>query len=71
MKKSEAIAYLNRWEAVKKIEEEAQSLTLEQRWRQLNSLFGLARELNLFENVSDMGEEAVWQRWVELKLKVE
>lgn len=71
MKKSEVIAYLNRWQSVERIEkEEAQAHTVQKRWLQLNSLFGLALALNLLDSPSDTGEEAIWQRWVELKEKV-
>lgn len=68
MKKSEATAYLNRWQAVQKVEEEeALSRTIQQRWLQLNSLLGLALALNLIDRHGDTGEEAVWQRWTELR----
>jgi hypothetical protein len=68
MKKSDVIAYLNRWDVVQKIErEEMLSRTMQQRWLQLNSLFGLAVELKLFENIGNTDEEAVWQRWAELR----
>ena len=68
MKKSEATAYLNRWQAVQKVEEEEALLrTIQERWLQLNSLLGLALAINLFDGSSDAGEEAVWQRWMELR----
>ena len=68
MKKSDAIAYLNRWEEVENVEKrEAQTTTIQERWIQLNSLFGLALELDLFEKSNDTEEDMVWQRWAALR----
>lgn len=68
MKKSDAIAYLNRWEEVENIEKrEAQTTSIQERWIQLNSLFGLALELDLFEKSNDTEEDMVWQRWAALR----
>ena len=68
MNKSDAKAYTERWQEVERIEkEEAQAASIQDRWKQLNALFGLALELDLFSKQADQKEEVVWQRWTKLR----
>ena len=68
MNKSDAKAYIERWQEVERIEkEEAQAASIQDRWKQLNALFGLALELDLFSKQADQKEELVWQRWATLR----
>lgn len=57
-------AFVNRWKAVEIIEkEEALETTIEQRWRQLNTLYGMGLSLGLFNHRSDQNKDSVWKRW--------
>ncbi len=68
MDKSQAQLFRNRWQAVAQIgQEEARQATLELRWQQLNSIYGLSKGLNL--KSSHAGEMEVYQRWAKLKDK--
>ncbi len=61
-------AFLARWEAVTEIEQqELISMTIEQRWQQLNAIMGIALGLGLHKSGDD--ELEVYQRWVKLKEK--
>ena len=64
MDASDARAYIERWRAVERIERmEAQAATVQERWQQLNALFGLALALGLLARPVANQEESVWQRW--------
>ena len=68
MNKSDAKAYIKRWQEVERIErEEARTASIQERWKKLNALFGLALELDLFSKQRDPQEEVVWQRWAKLR----
>lgn len=59
-------AYRNRWQAVVDIEQQENlHASIEDRWRQLNAVFGLAVGLGLV--VADPGEEEGHRRWAKLK----
>jgi hypothetical protein len=59
--------YRNRWRAVEEIErQEAQTDSIELRWKQLISLVNLARGLNILPT-QDEDETAVIMRWAKLK----
>lgn len=61
-------AYCARWQAVAEIErQELQTASLELRWRQLNSVIGIAVGLGIFTPADD--EIEVFQRWAKLKEK--
>ena len=61
-------AYLRRWDAVAEIErQELITATIEQRWRQLNAIMGMAIGLGLGQ--ADHDELEVFQRWAKLKEK--
>ncbi|MEW6405186.1 MAG: hypothetical protein AB1649_25615 [Chloroflexota bacterium] len=67
MNAAEARAYRERWREVAEIERrEAQSATVQDRWRQLNAVFGMAQSLGLLEKLAADQEETIWQRWVVL-----
>lgn len=62
-------AYRARWQAVAEIElKELRSTSIELRWRQLNSVIGLAIGLGIMK--ADESEGEVYQRWAKLKDKV-
>lgn len=68
MQASDLKDYINRWRAVEEIErEEALAMTTEDRWRQLNAIYGIAQALGLLEKMGDDGEEEVWARWNKLR----
>ena len=59
--------YRDRWKAVEEIEkQELRSASIELRWKQLNALFKLARELGIMP-VQDEDEMVVIERWARLK----
>ncbi|MBL7161099.1 MAG: hypothetical protein ISS57_00725 [Anaerolineales bacterium] len=67
MDASDARAYIERWREVELIERmEAQAASFQDRWRQLNAIFGLAHALGLFLKPVANQEEVVWQRWASL-----
>jgi len=43
---------------------EAQATNIQERWQQLNVIFGLAFALGLFSKPAANQEDIVWQRWV-------
>jgi hypothetical protein len=62
--------YVNRWKAVEALEkEESLAMTIEQRWRKLNAIFGLGISLRLFDQRPDQHKEYVWKRWNLLRNK--
>ena len=68
MNKSDAKAYIERWKEVERIEkEEARTASIQDRWKKLNALFGLALELGLLDKETNQKEEIVWQRWAILR----
>lgn len=68
MDAADARAYRERWREVEKIERlEAQAATIQDRWRQLNAVFGMALGLGLLEKLADDQEESIWRRWAVLK----
>ena len=67
MEVSEVRAYIDRWKAVERVERaDVQSASIEDRWQQLNALFGLAHTLGIVTETAD-DEELVWQRWATLR----
>ncbi len=67
MDSQQAQEFRRRWEAAAAIEVAEQRMaSLELRWRQLNAIWELARELGL-PLTSNGQEEEVWQRWAKLK----
>jgi hypothetical protein len=66
--KDDMIAYRDRWQAVAEIErQELRNASIELRWRQLNSVIGLAIGLGILK--ADNSEEAIYLRWAKLKEK--
>ena len=64
--KNDLLAYRESWNAVAEIEQqELQSSSIEHRWRQLNSVFGLAIGLDILK--ADPSEEGIYLRWAKLK----
>ncbi len=59
--------YVERWKAVEEIErQELRSATMEQRWKQINLIWRLAKGLGLsFE--PDESEMEVFRRWAKIK----
>lgn len=61
--------YRDRWRAVEAFEiEEQRAATLEQRWRKLNGIIGLALGLGL-DLSGDESEFEVYRRWARIKSK--
>ncbi len=59
--------YHNRWKAVEEIErQELRAMSLEEHWRQINSLIQFALGLGLSRGDDD-GEMDVFFRWAKLK----
>ncbi|MCI0556613.1 MAG: hypothetical protein L0287_37200 [Anaerolineae bacterium] len=59
--------YRERWKAVEESErQELRAMSLEEHWRQINSLFGFALELGLTRDGDD-GEMEVFLLWAKLK----
>jgi len=59
--------YKKRWKAVEEIErQELRSASMEDRWRQLNAIWRLAKGLGLSFD-PDPGEAEVRRRWAKLK----
>jgi len=67
VRKSDAIAYQQRWEALREIElQELRSASIEERWLQVNAIYDLARSLGLpLEGNTD--PTPVYARWAKLK----
>jgi hypothetical protein len=59
--------YRERWKAVEEIErQELRAMTLDEHWRQINSLFQFALGVGLTRGDDD-GEKDVFLRWAKLK----
>ena len=57
-----------RWAEVEAVNaQERRSASMELRWHQLNSAYGMAKGLGLLRE--DSSEIGVWERWAELKEK--
>ena len=67
MDTSDARAYINRWQAVEKIErKELQSTSPTENWRQLNAIKQRANRLGITREIDD-GEMQVFLLWAKLK----
>ncbi|MBS1249774.1 MAG: hypothetical protein MAG431_01358 [Chloroflexi bacterium] len=67
MKISEARAYVDRWEAVAEIkQQELQSASIAEKWRQLNSIRRRAARLDITGGDNN-GEIEIFLRWAKLK----
>jgi len=59
--------YRERWKAVEEFErQELRAMTLDEHWRQINSLFQFALGVGLTRGDDD-GEKDVFLRWAKLK----
>jgi hypothetical protein len=68
--KDDVIAYKERWRAVAEIEQEEQrTISIETKWRQLNSIISLAIRMGIFK--PDPSEELVYAQWAKLKEKAD
>lgn len=64
--KQDILAYQERWKIVEAIEkEERRSASLELRWQQLNTAYGMAKALGLLR--PDPSEMEVFERWAKIK----
>jgi hypothetical protein len=69
MDKADAIAYRERWREVERIERlEAQSATIQDRWRQLNAVKRRATRLGITPKGDD-GEMEIFLLWANLRKK--
>ena len=67
MNAQDAKNYIKRWQEVEKIERaEIQSTSIQERWRQLNSLKRRALRLGI-KRENDEGEMEVFFRWARLR----
>ncbi len=67
MNAQDAKAYIKRWQEVEKIERaETQNTSIQERWRQLNSLKRRALRLGI-KRENDEGEMEVFLRWANLR----
>jgi hypothetical protein len=67
MESSDARAYINRWQAIEKIEQkELQSTSLADSWRQLNAIKQRANRLGIMRETDDR-EMQVFMLWAKLK----
>lgn len=67
MNAQDAKAYVKRWQEVERIERaEAKNTSIQERWRQLNSLKSRASRLDI-KRETDEGEMEVFLRWAALK----
>lgn len=61
-------SYIHTWQAVQEVEKsELASATFELRWRQLNSLVGMAIALSIMPQRDESQEDVVIKRWAFLK----
>lgn len=61
-------AYRECWEALAALEaEERRTASVALRWRQLNAILHMSRELKLRPSARRAGVEAVRRRWIRLK----
>lgn len=69
MDRAQAQQYLLRWQAVEMIRKgEARAGTLDLRWRQLNAIYCLSRNLGLISHQPD--DMRGYERWARLKERV-
>ena len=69
MNATEARAYIKRWQEVEKIERiEAQTTSIQERWRQLNALKCRATRLGITRK-DDEGEMKVFLLWANLRIE--
>ena len=62
--------YAHRWNAVNEKEKEyLRSMTIERKWRQLNAIYLLSKDLGLLTDTT-AEEIEVWKRWNELREKL-
>ncbi len=67
--KDDLMAYQQRWALVEEIKKkERRSASMQLRWQQLNTAYGLAKGLGLIQ--PDPSEQEVFQRWAKLKEKL-
>ena len=67
MTKEEGQAFKLRWKLVNdRITEEIRSLTVEEKFRQLCSLYRFAKKMDWFERMRE-GEEEIFARWQRLR----
>jgi hypothetical protein len=68
MDKKQVTEYRARYEAVAAIEaDELRNMSAEERWRLFIAIQDMAHELGLPARSDDKDEEAVWERWAQLK----
>lgn len=68
MTRSQAGDYRDRWQAVAAVEaKERMSMSLRQRWSQMNALRCLMAGLKLSPPSTGDQERIVWERWAKLK----
>ncbi len=71
MDKNLARLYKNRWQEIEAVElREMQQATVEQRWRQVNAIYGLAQAMGTLPPVQDCLTDPAFQRWVQLKSRL-
>ncbi len=64
--KDDLKAYCERWAEVEAvIQEERRTASIELRWKQLNSIYAMAKSLGLLR--PDTSEIEVYQKWAKLK----
>ena len=60
--------YRERWQAVGEVEaRERASATVASRWRELNAIIGMAKQLGLDLRRESEDDHIVWERWARLK----
>ncbi|MBN1318116.1 MAG: hypothetical protein JXA42_21720 [Anaerolineales bacterium] len=68
MDKEQVRLFKDRWKAVEEIEaQERMAETIESKWRKLNALYLMGKQLGLLQTEIDEQEMAVYLRWSELK----
>jgi hypothetical protein len=71
MQAQEIAEYRRRWQAVNEVEEmERRASTMEERWRQINAMIGMARALGLDLTQLDEDDLIVYERWAQIKSKI-
>jgi hypothetical protein len=67
MDKEQVRLFQDRWRAVEEIEaQERMAETIESKWRKLNALYLLGKQLGLLRSEIDEQEIAVYLRWAKL-----
>jgi hypothetical protein len=71
MQAQEIAEYRRRWQAVNEVEEmERRASTMEERWRQINAMIGMAHALGLDLTQLDEDDLIVYERWAQIKSKI-